>query len=417
MPERDHLKGQVMLMTGDQQLVKQMNRMALVRTLCREPELSRADLAEKIGLTKSTVSLLVRELADEGWLRESEILTTGSLGRRPTPLHVDPSRLVLLGADLNIDEARVVATSLLGEVIDRIVVPYEDVSDASSCLRLVARALIKLARRLAVKGRGVKGVGIGLHGGVEESTGVLHFAPNLGWRKVDAAAQMRQYLVDSPLDGLPLFIQNEADVAALAEFEFIEQSGADPLIYLSIGHGVGAGVFVRDRLLTGYRGLAGEVGHTTLQVGGPRCLCGRRGCVDALMGFGALLGERATTDPARRTAAVAALFDRVTAGHAASCEAVSLAGSYLGILLNNLWVAFDPMRIVLGGPALRFGQTLLKPALRVLDEYAQAAQMPAPQIQQAHYGVESVAVGAAALVRYHLTRPLSQLNPNDNLNR
>ena len=76
--------GPPMLMTGDQQLVKQMNRMALVRMLCREPALSRADLAVRLGLTKSTVGMLVRELVEEGWLSEAETVTTGGLGRRPT---------------------------------------------------------------------------------------------------------------------------------------------------------------------------------------------------------------------------------------------------------------------------------------------------------------------------------------------
>ncbi|TFW28304.1 ROK family transcriptional regulator [Massilia horti] len=395
-----------MPVTGDQQLLKQLNRMALVRQVSNQPGSSRAALAEVLGLTKSTVSLLVRELMDEGWLAESELITTGEVGRRATPLHLDPDRLALLGADVGVDEARVVATNLLGEVLDTRVVTYDDVHDPASCIRLVAVALIRLARRLARAtgedgARQVLGVGVGLHGGVDETLGVLSYAPHLGWRNVDVAGQMQAHLAGSPLDGLPLYMQNEANVAALAEFEFTGQSGTDPLVYLSIGYGVGAGVIVSDSLLTGLNGFAGEVGHTILQAGGPLCSCGRRGCADALIGLGSLLGNEGPSH-----AALERLFARVAAGEDVTCTAVEAAGRQLGVLLNNLWAGFDPMAIVIGGPALRLGGILIEPARRVLGEYAEAALLAAPAIRTSHFGADAVAVGGAALARYRLTRPL-----------
>lgn len=90
---------------GSQQLLKDINRMALVRHLCAQPGQSRADLATAVGLTKSTVSGLVRDLVAEGWLEEREVVATGDLGRRPTPLFIDPARLLLLGAEVGIDAA------------------------------------------------------------------------------------------------------------------------------------------------------------------------------------------------------------------------------------------------------------------------------------------------------------------------
>jgi predicted NBD/HSP70 family sugar kinase len=397
-----------MLITGDQQLLRQMNRMALVRRLAHEPQLSRADLAVGLGLTKSTVGLLVKELVEEGWLNENEVITTGSLGRRPTPLHIDGRRLALIGADVGVDAARVVVTSLLGEVIDRAEVAYDNAADAPGCLKLVAKQIVRLAKRAQTQGRRTLGVGIGLHGGVDDTTGVLHVAPNMGWRNVPAAALMRAQLDGTMLEGLPLFVQNEADVAALAEFEFISRPDADPLVYLSLGHGVGAGVIVRDKLLTGYRGFAGEVGHTILQAAGPQCSCGRRGCAEALIGLRALVDGAPGDAPSKSRKALDKLFAAVDAGNAPALKAVQAAGKHLGMLLNNLWVSYDPMRIVLGGPALRLGDALLDPARKVLASYASAAQLEAPSIEASHYGTEAVAVGAAALVRYMLTRPITQ---------
>jgi predicted NBD/HSP70 family sugar kinase len=397
-----------MLITGDQQLLRQINRMALVRMLAHEPQLSRADLAVALGLTKSTVGLLVRELVEEGWLNESEMVTTGSLGRRPTPLHIDGQRLALIGADVGVDAARVVVCTLLGDVIDRADVAYADATDAPACLKAVAQQIVRLAKRAQTQGRRTLGVGVGLHGGVDDATGVLHVAPNMGWRNVPAADLVRRQLTDTLLDGLPLFVQNEADVAALAEFEFVGTPGADPLVYLSLGHGVGAGVVVRDKLLTGYRGFAGEVGHTILQASGPQCSCGRRGCAEALIGLRALVGGAPGDAPAKSKKALERLFAAVDAREHAALKSVQAAGKHLGMLLNNLWVSFDPMRIVLGGPAMRLGEALLEPARKVLDGYAQAAQLPAPSIEPSRYGDEAVAAGAAAMVRYQVTRPITQ---------
>lgn len=395
-----------MPVTGDHQLLKQLNRMALVRQVSTQPGLSRASLAEVLGLTKSTISMLVRDLVDEGWLTERELIATGEVGRRATPLHLDPDRLALLGAEIGVDEARVLATNLLGEVLDTRVVSYDDSADPASCIKLVAAGLFRLARRLgrpagAGGARQVLGIGVGLHGGVDETLGMLRYAPHLGWRNVDVDSQLRTHFAGTTLDGLPLYMQNEANVAALAEFEFTGQSGTDPLVYLSIGYGVGAGVIVGDNLLTGLNGFAGEVGHAILQANGPRCSCGRRGCADALIGLGSLLGAE---KPSR--AALERLFEKVAQGEQQTCAAVSAAGEQLGVLLNNLWAAFDPMAIVIGGPALSLGDTLIAPARQVLGGYADAAMLTAPEIRTSRFGADAVAVGAAALARHRLTRPL-----------
>lgn len=395
-----------MPVTGDHQLLKQLNRMALVRQVSTQPGLSRASLADVLGLTKSTVSMLVRDLMDEGWLSESALIATGEVGRRATPLHLDPGRLALLGAEIGVDEARVLATNLLGEVLDTRVVSYDDSTDPASCIKLVAAGLVRLARRLGRptgtgSSRRVLGIGVGLHGGVDETLGMLRYAPHLGWRNVDVDGQLRAHFAGTPLEGLPLYMQNEANVAALAEFEFTGQSGTDPLVYLSIGYGVGAGVIVGDNLLTGLNGFAGEVGHAILQANGPLCSCGRCGCADALIGLASLLG---TEKPSR--AALERLFEKVALGERQTCAAVGAAGEQLGILLNNLWAAFDPMAIVIGGPALRLGDTLIAPARRVLGSYADAALLSAPEIRTSRFGADAVAVGAAALARHRLTRPL-----------
>jgi predicted NBD/HSP70 family sugar kinase len=389
--------------TGNQQLLKHINRMALVRHLCAHPGLSRADLSGAVGLTKSTVSQLVRELIDEGWLVERDVVATGDLGRRPTPLFIDPGRLLLLGAEVGVESVRVVATSLTGEVHASAVAAYGASKSAKACIGTLATALLKVRKQLDAARHRFIGIGIGLPGGVDETHGFLHFAPNLAWENVPVGELLADRLAGTSLAGIPLFLQNEADVAALGELEFSPARSVNPLLYLSINQGVGAGVVVGDRLLTGARGFAGEVGHMVLQMNGPLCSCGRRGCAEALIGPRAMLqgqGEEPAANP------LAEIRRRLAASDADTLRAVRKAGAYLGILLQNLASAYDPGCIVLGGAVVDLGDVFLQPALHSFEEFLAAANHTPPLVQTSRFGKDAVAVGAAALARYHLTRPL-----------
>ena len=149
-------------------------------------------------------------------------------------------------------------------------------------------------------------------------------------------------------------MQNDADAAALGEYEFAGGEGEDPLIYVSCDVGVGAGIVLNDRLFIGAQGLAGEIGHTILQIDGPRCSCGRRGCAEAFLGSRALAGR----------------------------GGVQRGGRMLGVLLQNLWITFEPRAIVVGGKSLHHDAELLRIAIETVERYAQAAGMPAPVVRR-----------------------------------
>jgi predicted NBD/HSP70 family sugar kinase len=388
--------------SGGQQLLKSINRMALVRHLCAHPGLSRADLATDIGLTKSTITSLVRELIAEGWLMESSVVATGDLGRRPTPLFISPDHLLLLGAEVGIDGVRVVATTLTGEVCARAVSGFGASRSAKACIGVLATVLAKVRAQLDASQQ-IIGIGVGLPGGVDEERGVLHFAPNLGWHDVAVGQLLAEKLDGGPLSGIPLFLQNEADVAALGEMEFNAGAPVDPLLYVSINQGVGAGVIVGDRLLTGARGFAGEVGHMILQIDGPLCSCGRRGCAEALIGMRAMLRPGEAEEPGPHS--LPDIRGRLIDGDRKTAKAVESAGRYLGVLLQNLATAYDPACIVLGGSVVELGDAFLDPALTTLNEYAGAAGLAPTPVRTSRFGADAVAAGAAALARYRVTRP------------
>lgn len=363
--------------TGDQQLVKRINRSVLMRLLRNQPGRSRAQLANYSGLTKSTVSLLVRELIDEGWLSEISMAAANGVGRPSTPLQIDCRSRGLIGVEVAVDTLRVASVSLLGQVLWSTQEPLRSTQPQDVCSR-IAQLTVTAQEQLVSRGAQLSGIGIGLPGAFDEATGVVRFAPNLGWRNVDFLPQITQALTHAGLPPVPVHVQNEADTAALSEYEFSENDGKDSLIFVSCDVGVGAGIVLNDRLFTGMRGMAGEIGHSVLELDGPPCSCGRRGCAETFIGSGAL-------------------------GQLANAER---SGHYLGVLLQNLWTTFDPSVLVVGGSSCHHFPDMVKVAQETLQSYASAAGVAAPTVRVARYGLLASAVGAAAMVLHQYLRPM-----------
>lgn len=387
-----------MAITGDQRLLKRINRMALVRLVRSQPGLSRAELAIATGLTKSTVSLLVQELIDDGWLCEDTVLVTGAIGRRPTPLRLDGKRLVMIGAELNVGSLCAVSMSLDGEVLEREEIGFSLQSPPEIVLAQMAGLIATQAGRQSAAGRELLGIGVGVPGAVLENSGVMAVAPNLGWRDVPVREMLHGALTRLGVVDLPLFVQNDGDVAALAEVEFAAGPVGDPLLYLCLGVGVGSGVVVGGRLLLGGRGFAGEVGHMQMQADGSRCSCGRNGCAETFIGLQAMAN--------RLGCSIGELERRVIEGDAAALDVLAVAGRHLGVLMHNLWATLDPGVIVLGGPACRLGDPLVGVARETFEGLARAANLETPPVVESRFGDLSVAAGAAALVLHKLLLPI-----------
>jgi len=366
--------------TADLQLVKRMNRSVLLRLLRAQPGLSRARLAGESGLTKSTVSLLVRELIDEGWLSEAGATVADGLGRPSTPLQIDVGVRALMGVEIAVETVRLVCMSLQGEVLHSQSHDLTDGSPSGVCAQ-VARMAAAAHAKLQQLGLQLSSIGVCVPGAVDDCTGVVRFAPNLGWRNVSLLPALEKAFAAVGLPGVTVQLQNDADAAALGEYEFassVGQEGEDPLIFVNCDVGVGAGVVLNDRLFTGAQGMAGEIGHTILQLDGPLCSCGRRGCAEAF--FGSRVLEREGADLPR-------------------------AAAFFGVLLQNLWVTFNPRAIVLGGKACADHKGFAQAAFECMKRHADDAGMPA-DLRTARYGELAPAVGAAALALHEYLRPL-----------
>jgi len=364
------------LAPADQAAVRRSNLSLVLGWLRVAGPGSRTEITAGTGLNKATVSSLVAELTDRGLVRETGERQFGSVGRPARVLELDGHGVGALGLEANVDYLAAYGTDLAGRVLVNRRVSADVVgSSADDALdRLVQLARSALAQ-MGAHGARVAGVGTAIPGLVDVTAGAVLFAPNLGWHDVPVARR-----IGAGLDlghEVPVLVDNDANLSALAEFRQGGEAGTPDLVYLTGEVGVGGGVIVDGRLLRGADGFGGEVGHMALDpTAGELCGCGRRGCWETKVSLAALVrhclpdapyGAGAPVrDPEDR---VAEVLRRAGVGDARCLNALTEIGRWLGVGASVLVNLVNPRVIVLGGYFARVAPYLLDTAERELARH------------------------------------------------
>lgn len=324
--------------------LRRLNRARLLRRLHEAGPARRSDLVAFSGLNRSTVGVLVSELAESGLVTEVAGMP-GQVGR--PSLRVEPiaESAVVIAFDMRVESTVVALVGLGGQEFWRReqVHVRADYTPKAAVKNLMS--LIRQALRRAPEGAVWVGIGIGVPGVVDNADGLIRFAPNLGWSDVPFGSMLREALIGEYGFTPHVAISNDADLGALAEH--VRGVGADNrnLIYLSGEVGIGGGVIIDGRPMLGAGGFGGEVGHMVVDPHGAECRCGQHGCWETYIGRDALVRAGAS----RKGTSVEDVISRAAGGDAQARKAVDEAGTWLGIGLANLVNLFNPEVIVLGG--------------------------------------------------------------------
>jgi predicted NBD/HSP70 family sugar kinase len=368
--------------------------------------LSRARVAAATGLTKATVSSLVDTLIEAGLVAEAGLDAGPRVGRPAAALALSPSGPVAVGVEVNVDEVRACAVDLAGAVLirERVLgdlrgLPVPAVLDrAAGVLRRVTAEATAGGRRLA-------GVGVAVPGLVEAGAAGVRVAPNLGWREVSVLPELRRLAALD--DGVPLRLDNEANLAALAElWRGGHRDGAgrpvDTFVHVSGDVGVGAGLVVHGELLRGRHGFAGELGHVPVPGSEAPCACGARGCLEQVAGQEAIVRAAGLPPGAGVDVVVAA----AAAGQPAALEAAASAGTALGVVLAGVLNLLDVDVVVLGGGYARLAPWLAPAVTRELRARVLAVGAREVTVLPGRLGADAAVLGAAgSVVRAVLAEP------------
>ncbi|UNT00327.1 ROK family transcriptional regulator [Streptomyces tubbatahanensis] len=428
-----------------QREMRRRNLSRVLHAVAEQGPCSRAAVAARLGLTRTAVSTLVEELLRGGLLTEQGTTPPGGAGGGPgrpgTALVLTDAGPCGLGAEIGVDHLAVCAVDPRGQVRARARLESDGRDSDPGVVLTRLRTLVDEVAQQAREGelRPVR-LSVAVPGLVARGTTTVVRAPNLGWHDIDiagalagagaadrldagaenhrtagvedhrtAGAQKRTAAEALSTDALPLLVDNEANLGALAELWLDRDRVPRDFVHVSAEVGIGAAVVLSGELLRGTRGFAGELGHAPVRPDGPRCVCGGRGCLEQYAGEVALLRAAGLRADGPRDAALTALAERAATGDARTRDALEEAGTALGIALAGTVNLLDPRAVVLGGALARFATWLLPALERELRERTAAPGVP-PALVISGLGAEGPLLGAAhAAVRVVLDDPLSYL--------
>lgn len=343
------------------------NRSLVLRTLFHHGAMSRADLSRETGLTRVTISDLVAELIADGYVAERGMREVTGPGKPAILVDLDHEGHRIVGLDLSGPDTLLGAILTLdGEIVARHEAPVPaDPTDLIGVVTGLARALVADAHAP------VLGVGVGTPGVVDDH-GVVLAAPNFGWVGLDLESILSEAL------GLPVLVANDANAAVLAEYTF--GGAGEDVMLVKVGRGVGSGLLSGGQPMRGSRFAAGEIGHVTVGTdGGPVCVCGKVGCLEAWLSAPSLTA-RLRESPADRM------------------EILRDAGERLGIALAPIVGALDLSEIVLSGPIDLLDGPLAQATVETLRTRTLAEFHDGVQVRMTEQSEDIVLRGAAVMV-------------------
>ena len=363
---------------------RRINRDIVLELIRTAQPISRADLARRSGLQRSTVSQIVEQLIREKWVREGS-LASAPRGRRPTLVGLNED-LVAIAVDIHPKQAIVAIVDLNGRLLSRSLVPMS--SDPEASTRLIIECMQRMQRTVSRKS--TEGIGISLPGRVDPATQRLTFAPNLRWPNFDLKKAIESRM------GLPVKMENAATASLLAELIFARIDGTRDAVLVTVSEGVGTGVFANGQLISGNSGMAGEFGHIPLDPAGPHCACGQNGCWETFASCTAALRYYQEMQPKARNIGFQELLTLAEEGNAAAAQALVKQATWIGRGLRMIIAALSPSTILITGDVSaawhRFGPIIEREAAALV-----LAGDP-PRIRPGHEGEIARLRGAAALV-------------------
>ena len=371
--------------------MRAQNSSLIVQLIWTEQRISRVEIARRTGLAPSTVSLIVGTLSEAGLVREIGTQTSAR-GRRPTLLTFNDDVYNILGLELGIRHVAVALTNLRGKVRAFRTERNELRAGPESTLDKLRELVAECVKEGKVAKKKLLGIGVGVPSPINQrQPGLLSERLYPSWAGYDVKKSLEKSL------RLPVFVDNDANLGALAEQWWGAGVGQEDLVYVKIGAGIGAGHVLGGELYRGAAGTAGEIGHICVDPRGPECSCGGRGCLTKFIGSDTLI-PRAQQLFKDKHAGIVTIADHARSGDAKAIALLEEVAEYLGqVVVGSLVNLMAPSVIVLGGEICNAGRLLLDPLRDYVSQRLLTPAFDPKNLVLSSLGQQSVAIGAATL--------------------
>lgn len=372
-----------------------INRSAILEIIRRESPIARTTIAQRLDVSLPTVMRIVDELIKEGFVRPQGA-TEWSGGRRRPLLEFNADGYIVLGVDMGGTKLYGALSEIGGRIIDEITMDREGAS-GEDCFLLLTHLIDALLSSPALKGRKVRGIGVGAPGITHHREGIVKWAYALNWRDFPLKTRLVERYA------LPITVDNDVNLAALGEHWFGAGQNADNMILITIGAGIGAGVIIDGTLYRGSNEASGEIGHM---------IPGREFLGKSFLDFGALESVSSITGIVQQAGLVSVsgtssgssndatgetIFEAARQEQAWARDVIAEAVDYLTIAIANLSVSFDPDVVVLRESATHFADVLIEPILRRMQGIIPVP----PKLVVSNLGLRATVMGAIVTVLHN----------------
>jgi glucokinase-like ROK family protein len=379
--------------------VKNFNKHAVVDLIrfAGKP-ISRTDIAQEMGLTRASVTIIINDLIENDILLESESRSTRS-GRPPVVLEINPRSGRVAAIDVGATHLSVALGDFSAQILDETEQPFRIADGPEPCLEVADRALKSILEKNGLKVSDLSAIGLSVPGPVITEIGMVMSPPIMpGWDRFPIRARLEK------LWKVPLTLNNDANFGALGEWVYGAGRGEKNLAFIKVGSGVGAGLIINQQIYGGTTGSAGEIGHLTIDENGPLCTCGNHGCLEAFAGGKAIeiqaqklavSGKRTLlSDSNVKNITVRDVADVARRGDLAAQEILNRSGTFIGIAVAGLINLINPSVVIIGGGVAEVGDLLTAPIRKVVRERSLRASEHAVKITTAMLGRRSTLIGA-----------------------
>lgn len=306
----------------------------------------------------------------------------------------------VVGVDLGGTKISTALSNLNGEVISQTTVPTNANEGEIPVLNRIIESIEKVIKDGSVTYKDIKGIGIGSPGPLDAEKGTIIYTPNLPFKNFNLVEPINKKF------GAPVFLDNDANVAAIGEYMFGAGKGAKDVVFFTVSTGIGGGAILNGKVYRGHTSNALEIGHMTVAPDGPRCNCGNIGCVEATSSGTSIAkrGQEALTSKVETTLrkyegtiTSYEVFTEAAAGDPVCVDIINNALNYLGIAVANAVSIFDPEIIIIGGGVSKAGDIVFDTVRKVVDKRCFKSMAESVKIVPAGLGTDAGVVGAVAL--------------------
>ncbi|MHA7306108.1 ROK family transcriptional regulator [Arthrobacter sp. TMN-49] len=381
---------------GSQSALRRRNQQRLTEQLLKGGPATQADLARRTGLSTATVSNIVKSMAAADLVSLTPVTSSG---RRALSVRYNGDGAVAAGIDFGRTHVRVVLANTGYRVVAEEEAPLPRGHQAAEGIQTAARLLEKLLAEAGISRSQLIGAGAGIPGPIDSRNGkVIKGSILPEWVGINLHHQLEKALK------IPVFVDNDANLGALAQLTWGEQGGVPNLMFIKIGSGIGAGLVLNGSLFHGSFGVTGEIGHVTIDEHGIICRCGNRGCLETVASTATMVELLSRGQD--QLISTATILSQAAAGDPATLRVIEDAGMAIGRALANVANLISPDVIVIGGPLTELGELLLAPIRRGLLRHAVPVIGDSIVIVMSQLTSRAEALGAAALVFQNEQTPL-----------